>query len=100
MIVTSKHEGFPLGVLEAMMIGVPIIGFDISALKYLITDGEEGYLSEKNDVKLLADNMKKVSEDLELRKKMSSACMKKASQFDKEKVLRLWDELIEELIKE
>ena len=100
MIVTSKHEGFPLGVLEAMMIGVPIVGFDISALKYLITDGEEGYLSAKNDVKLLADNMKKISEDLELRKKMSRACIKKASQFDKEKVLGLWDELIEELIKE
>lgn len=100
MVVTSKHEGFPLGVLEAMMIGVPIIGFDISALRYLITNGEEGYLSAKNDVEVLAANIKKVSEDLNLRKKMSSACMKKASQFDKEKVLGLWDALIEEITKE
>lgn len=100
MIVTSKHEGFPLGVLDAMTIGVPIIGFDISALKYLIEDGKEGYLSAKNDVKLLAENMKKVAEDFELRKKMSSACMKKASQFNKEEVLKMWDKLIEKVTKE
>lgn len=100
MIVTSKHEGFPLGVLDAMTIGVPIIGFDISALKYLITDGKEGYLSAKNDVKLLAENMKKIAEDFELRKKMSEACMEKASQFNKEEVLRMWDKLIEEVTKE
>lgn len=100
MIVTSKHEGFPLGVLDAMTIGVPIIGFDISALKYLITNEKEGYLSAKNDVEALALNMKKISDSLDLRKKMSNACMKKASQFDREKVLGLWDELIEEVLKE
>jgi len=100
MIVTSKYEGLPLGVIEAMTIGVPIIGFDIGALKYLITEGKEGCLSAKYDVELLAANIKKVSDDLELRKKMSSACIKKASEFEKGKVLKMWDELIEEVLEE
>ena len=100
MIVTSKHEGFPLGVLDAMTMGVPIVGFEISALKYLITSGKEGYLSTKNNVELLASNMKKISEDLELRKKMSNACIEKAGQFNKDEVLNMWDGLIEEVLKE
>jgi len=45
-ILPSNYEGQPKALLEAMMFGMPIIGANISGIKELIMDGENGILTE------------------------------------------------------
>jgi trehalose synthase len=40
----SKREGFGLTVTDAMWKGTPVIGGDVSGIRYQIEDGENGYL--------------------------------------------------------
>jgi len=55
LVLTSHYEGFPLVIVEAMAMGVPVVAYDCpSGPKDTINDGENGYLVPHYDVKRLA----------------------------------------------
>lgn len=74
MIMTSRWEGTPMCALEAMALGVPIVGTPVDGLKAIIKDGETGYLS--NDDAELAEKVCAVLQDEALHSKMSFAAIK------------------------
>lgn len=50
MLITSRYEGMPLGGIEAMRAGLPIVSTDICGMNELIIRGESGYLFAQDDV--------------------------------------------------
>jgi glycosyltransferase involved in cell wall biosynthesis len=50
----ARWEGFGLGVLEAMLAGLPVVASDVSSLPELVVNGETGYLVRPNDPSALA----------------------------------------------
>jgi glycosyltransferase involved in cell wall biosynthesis len=54
LVHPARWEGFGLGVLEAMLAGLPVVATNVSALPELIVDGETGVLVEPNDAAALA----------------------------------------------
>ena len=44
LLVTSRYEGMPLCMIEAMSASLPIITSNVCGLKELVTDGKNGYL--------------------------------------------------------
>ena len=64
MLMTSRWEGLPMRALEAMALGAPIVSTPTDGLCDLITDGENGYLSNDDDemaskiVELIHDKQK------------------------------------------
>lgn len=50
MLMTSRREGLPMCALEAMALGVPIVGTPVDGLLSVIQEGKNGYLSEDDDV--------------------------------------------------
>lgn len=49
MIMTSRWEGTPMCALEAMALGVPVVSTPVDGLKVLVTNGENGYLSDDDN---------------------------------------------------
>jgi glycosyltransferase involved in cell wall biosynthesis len=54
LVHPARWEGFGLGVLEAMLAGLPVVATNVSALPELIVDGETGVLVEPDDAAALA----------------------------------------------
>ena len=75
MIMTSKFEGLPMTVLEAMALGVPVVSTPVDGLKEVITNGINGYLESENSqlVQRMIDIIKKP----ELRIQLSQNCIRK-----------------------
>lgn len=69
MIMTSRWEGTPMCVLEAMALGVPIVSTPVDGLAEVIVHGENGFLSEDNAQ--LARYIVQLLDSEEMREKMS-----------------------------
>lgn len=53
LLFPSHTEGFPLTVLEAMTIGLPVIATSVGAIPQMIDDGKGGFLCAPHDSKAL-----------------------------------------------
>jgi|SRR5687768_4301256 len=54
LLLTSRWEGFPLVILEAMAAGVPVVATDILGTRELIEHGVNGWLAPVRDAESLA----------------------------------------------
>ena len=54
LVHPARWEGFGLGVLEAMLAGLPVVASDVSSLPELVVDGETGLLVRADDPAALA----------------------------------------------
>jgi glycosyltransferase involved in cell wall biosynthesis len=57
LVHPARWEGFGLGVLEAMLAGLPVVATNVSALPELVVDGETGVLVQPDDVAALASGI-------------------------------------------
>jgi len=62
----ARWEGFGLGVLEAMLAGLPVVASNVSSLPELVADGETGLLVPPNDATALARSIANALERPEL----------------------------------
>ena len=72
-ILSSKREGFPLSILEAMRVGLPVVASDVGGILEAVEEGQSGLLFPPGDVDNLAGQLRKLLEDPMLRKKMGRA---------------------------
>lgn len=60
MVLPSLSEGLGRVVVEAMLLGMPVIGSRVGGIPDMITDGENGFLAEPDDVDSLLDALRKI----------------------------------------
>ncbi len=70
-VLTSGHEGFGVPVMEAMMLGVPVIANEAGALPEVVGDG--GLLVDANNPYAVADAVSRLLGDAELRATLAHA---------------------------
>lgn len=98
-LCTSRFEGLPLVLIEAMSYGIPVISFTCSCgPRDIITDYQDGILVENGDIKSFSEAIKQFVEKEELRNKFSYAAKEKAKQFSKEHIMLKWNDLFTELL--
>jgi glycosyltransferase involved in cell wall biosynthesis len=72
VLLTSDNEGTPLSLIQAGMVGIPVVATDVGSTNEIVVDGETGLLTDLSVVQL-ADAVAKVATDSALRAKMGAA---------------------------
>ncbi len=81
LVIPSFYEGFGISFLEGMAFGLPVIGTTAGAIPQLIKDGENGFLIQPGDSKMLARRLTQLASDRELLTRMSLNARKRFDQF-------------------
>lgn len=72
-VTTSRHEGLPIGVAEAMAAGLPVIASEDRGHRELVADGRTGFLFAQGDAQALAAHAIALAGDPALRASMGAA---------------------------
>lgn len=97
---TSRWEGMPLSVLEAMSYGVPVIATDVTGNRDVVLHGRTGYLFNPDDPEAAAELLLRLADDPEAWKNFSEAAASHCRQnfsFDKtaEANLNLYNNILD-----
>ncbi len=72
VILTSDNEGTPLSLIQAGMVGIPVVATNVGSTNEIVLDGKTGLLTDLS-VDQLASAVTKVATDLDLRAQMGAA---------------------------
>lgn len=76
--LSSKREGFPISLLEAMACGRPVIATDVGGVREIVSSGEDGMVVPPEDHESLSKGLLELVEDEDLRERMGKNAAKKA----------------------
>ncbi len=71
-VLSSRQEGFPLVVLEAMRAGLPVVATAVGGIAEAIDEGETGFLVPRADVDALATALSRLACDPALRARLGA----------------------------
>jgi glycosyltransferase involved in cell wall biosynthesis len=97
-VLSSRFEGFPLVLLEAMSKGMAVVAFDCpTGPGEIVQDRENGILVPDGDVAGLAAGIRALIEDEELRRRCAAAAVETARRYTMETVGPRWHAFFDEL---
>lgn len=97
--LASAHEAFGLVLAEAMMAGVPVVATRVGGIPHVLDQGNAGRLVPSFQPNAMADEISKLIQDADGRKKLGDTGLKHAeTHFSAERYCREIDELYTSLI--
>jgi glycosyltransferase involved in cell wall biosynthesis len=97
-VLSSRNEGLPLVLLEAMRKGMAVVGYDCpTGPADVIDDRRNGLLVPPLDVDALAAGIIELIEDEELRRRCAAGALATAQDYRMDVVGPRWDALMREL---
>lgn len=101
-VMSSNYEGIPNALIEAMVLGLPVISTDCpcGGPKLFIKNGVNGYLINVGDKEELAKTMRLILLNNEVREKISKEASKIINIVDIDVINKKWENFISLIIKE
>jgi len=98
-VLSSRYEGFPNVLLEAMAMGCAVIATDCdSGPREIVDDGVNGVLVPPEDPDALAAALVRLMHDAELRRDLGDRASDVRQRFAKPAILQQWEGLIREVV--
>ncbi len=98
-VLPSYREGVPRSLIEAQCMGVPAVATDIRGCREIVVDGRTGLLVPPRDREHLAQSIRQLIQDENLRRSWGSQAEKHArDEFDEDMVFRRIAKAYERLI--
>jgi glycosyltransferase involved in cell wall biosynthesis len=99
--LSSRFEGFPLVLLEAMSKGMAVVAFDCpTGPGDIIDDHRNGLLVPAKDVEAFAAALQEMVEDEQLRRRCGAAAVETAREYTMAAIGPRWDEMLQALVRE
>jgi glycosyltransferase involved in cell wall biosynthesis len=99
-VLSSRYEGWPLVLGEAMACGLPVISFDCkTGPGDIVEHGSTGWLVPPDDVGALAQAMEQLIADPARRRQLARNATAVAERLSPAKIMQRWDELIDSVVK-
>jgi glycosyltransferase involved in cell wall biosynthesis len=97
-VLSSRFEGFPLVLLEAMSKGMAVVSFDCpTGPGDAVDDHRNGILVPPQDVEGLAAGITELIEDEDLRRRCAEAAVETARSYSVDAIGPKWEALLDEL---
>lgn len=100
IVMSSLWEGLPNVVMEAALLGIPVVATSVGGVTEIITDGKSGVVVQPGDAALLAAGMEHLMHlPAEIRQGMAAAAQAHVLKtFGRDQVLDVWEQTFCSLI--
>lgn len=98
-VLPSRNESFGIANLEAMASGLPVVSTRTGAIPEYLEPGVHGLLVDPGDAEGLADGLRRLIADAELRARLGAAALRRAREYDWDvvaaRVAAMYDKLLQ-----
>jgi glycosyltransferase involved in cell wall biosynthesis len=94
-VLSSRFEGFPNALCEAMSVGLPVISTNCpGGARDLVRDGIDGLLVPVRDVSAMASALDRLMSDSSERDRLGVRAREISKRFDLHEVMKMWNEAL------
>ena len=97
-LMTSKTECYPMVLIEALSIGLPVITFDApTGPRHIVKNNSTGFVTPYQNIQAITEKILLLIQNNDLRKEFGSNAFQDAVLFQPEQVMHYWEELFNKL---
>jgi glycosyltransferase involved in cell wall biosynthesis len=97
-VMTSRQEGFPMVLLEAMGAGLPVVSVDChTGPRDIVSDGVDGRIVPEDDRDALVEAIGALMADAGLRRRYGAAAVEAAARYEPGRIAARWEARLGEL---